>query len=381
MSRLVVSEFMTLDGVMEAPGFEEHRDGKNAWAIQAMTEEEQRFKIDELFAAGAILLGRVTYQIWAAFWPDAPKDQGLADRINGLEKYVVSTTLREPTWNNSTVIRGDLATEVPKLKHRTDGDILVFGSAELVDSLLELNLVDELRIMLFPVVLGSGTRLFRDERDISHLSLVGARTYSSGVVLLTYEPANEGPSSEYAETFAWTDEQIASWEASRDADRVLASVLFTDIVDSTGRAAALGDRRWRQLIDRHDRVARAEVDRFQGRLVKTTGDGVLATFDAPTRALRCAFALMGSLDDSGLGIRAAIHTGEIVMGDRDIGGIGVHIASRLLGEAGERQVVVTRTVRDLATGGDLAFAPLGTVSLRGVPGEWELFEASTTKGD
>ena len=334
MSRLVVSEFMTLDGVMEAPGFEEHRDGKNAWAIQAMTEEEQRFKIDELFAAGAILLGRVTYQIWAAFWPDAPKDQGLADRINGLEKYVVSTTLREPTWNNSTVIRGDLATEVPKLKHRTDGDILVFGSAELVDSLLELNLVDELRIMLFPVVLGSGTRLFRDERDISHLSLVGARTYSSGVVLLTYEPANEGPSSEYAETFAWTDEQIASWEASRDADRVLASVLFTDIVDSTGRAAALGDRRWRQLIDRHDRVARAEVDRFHGRLVKTTGDGVLATFDAPTRALRCAFALMGSLDDSGLGIRAAIHTGEIVMGDRDIGGIGIHIASRLSAKRG-----------------------------------------------
>src|SRR5439155_6396572 len=230
-----------------------------------------------------------------------------------------------------------------------DGDILVFGSAELVDSLLELNLVDELRIMLFPVVLGSGTRLFRDERDISHLSLVGARTYSSGVVLLTYEPANEGPSSECAETFAWTDEQIASWEAARDADRVLASVLFTDIVDSTGRAAALGDRRWRQLIDRHDRVARAEVDRFHGRLVKTTGDGVLATFDAPTRALRCAFALMGSLDDSGLGIRAAIHRGEIVMGEGDVGGIGVHIASRLLGEAGERQVVVTRTVRDTTT--------------------------------
>ena len=162
---------------------------------------------------------------------------------------------------------------------------------------------------------------------------------------------------------------------------MLASVLFTDIVDSTGRAAALGDRRWRQLIGRHDRVARAEVGRFHGRLVKTTGDGVLATFDAPTRALRCAFALMGSLDDAGLGIRAAIHTGEIVIGDGDVGGIGVHIAARLLAEARERQVVVTRTVRDLATGDDLSFAPLGTVSLRGVPGEWDLFEATTTKGD
>ena len=381
MGRLVVTEFMTLDGVMEAPGFEEHRDGKNAWAIQATTEDQQRYKIDEIFAAGAILLGRVTYQIWAAFWPDAPQDAGFADRINGLEKYVVSTTLPEPTWNNTTVIRGDLAGEVSRLKQRTDGDILVFGSAELVDSLLELDLVDEWRVMLFPIVLGSGKRLFREERDISHLRLVDTRVFDSGVVLLTYEARAEAPSGEYVETFAWTDQQVASWEAAQDADRVLASVLFTDVVDSTGRAAALGDRRWRRLIDRHDRVARAEIDRFHGRLVKTTGDGVLATFDAPTRALRCAFAMIGSLDDAGLGIRAAIHTGEIVVGGGDVGGIGVHIASRLLAEAGEHKVVVTRTVRDLATGADLSFEPLGTTSLRGVPGEWELFEASTTKGD
>jgi class 3 adenylate cyclase/dihydrofolate reductase len=381
MGRLVVTEFMTLDGVMEAPGFEEHRDGKNAWAVQATTEDQQRYKIDELFAAGAILLGRVTYQIWEAFWPDAPKDAGFADRINGIEKYVVSTTLREPTWNNTTVIRSDLAGEVSRVKERTDGDILVFGSAALVDSLLELDLVDEWRVMLFPIVLGSGKRLFREEQDVSHLRLVDARVFDSGVVLLTYEPRAEAPSGEFVEPFAWTDEQIASWEAAQDADRVLASVLFTDVVDSTGRAAALGDRRWRQLIDRHDRVARAEVDRFHGRLIKTTGDGVLATFDAPTRALRCAFAMIGSLDDAGLGIRAAIHTGEIVMGEGDVGGIGVHIASRLLAEAGEHKVVVTRTVRDLATGADLSFEPLGTTSLRGVPGEWELFEASTTKGD
>ena len=381
MGRIVVTEFMTLDGVMEAPGFEEHRDGKNAWGIQATTEDQQRYKVDEIFAAGAILLGRVTYQIWAAFWPDAPKDQGFADRINSLEKYVVSATLPEPTWNNSKVIRGDLAEEIPKLKERSDGDILVFGSAELVDSLMELDLVDEFRIMVFPIVLGSGKRLFREERDISHLRLVETMAFGSGVVLLTYEPRADAPSSEYVATFAWTDQQVASWEAAQDADRVLASVLFTDVVDSTGRAAELGDRRWRRLIDRHDRVARAEIDRFHGRLVKTTGDGVLATFDAPTRALRCAFALIGSLDDAGLGIRAAIHTGEIVMGGGDVGGIGVHIASRLLAEAGEGKVVVTRTVRDLATGADLSFEPLGTTSLRGVPGEWELFEASTTKGD
>ena len=100
MGKIAVHEFMTLDGVIEAPGFEEHRDGKNAWALSTATEDQQRFKVDEVFAAGAILLGRVTYQIWATFWPDAPKDAGLADRVNALEKYVVSTTLREPTWNN-----------------------------------------------------------------------------------------------------------------------------------------------------------------------------------------------------------------------------------------------------------------------------------------
>lgn len=157
----------------------------------------------------------------------------------------------------------------------------------------------------------------------------------------------------------------------------MASVLFTDIVDSTGRAAELGDRRWRQLIDRHDTAARDAVKRFHGRFVKSTGDGILATFDAPTRALRCAFQLNETMVAIGLDIRAAIHTGEIEIREGDVGGIGVHIASRALAEANDRQVVVTRTVRDLATGIDLVFTPLGVVGLRGVPGEWELFEAST----
>ena len=195
-------------------------------------------------------------------------------------------------------------------------------------------------------------------------------------MLLTYEPAPEAPTSEYVETFS-SREQIESMQAAQNADRVLASVLFTDIVDSTGRAAELGDRRWRQLIDRHDTAARDSVKRFHGRFVKNTGDGILATFDTPTRALRCAFQLTETMAAMGLDIRAAIHTGEIEVRDGDVGGIGVHIASRALAEAKDRQVVVTRTVRDLATGTDLEFTPLGVVGLRGVPGEWELFEAST----
>lgn len=376
MGRLIVSEFVTLDGVIEAPGHEEHRDGRNAWALRGTTEDQQRYKAEELFAADALLLGRETYQIFAAFWPSAPGDQRFANRMNGLEKHVVSTTMKKAEWNNTVIVRGDIAEEVSKLKQQRDGDILVFGSADLVNSLMKYDLVDEYRLMIFPVVLGSGKRLFGEGSDTSHLRLVGSRAFSSGVVLLSYQPAGESPWSEYAETFTWSEEQIKSFQAARNADRVLASILFTDIVDSTGRAAALGDRRWRQLLDRHDSLARAAVERFRGHFVKTTGDGILATFDAPTRALRCAFELNEMLGPLGLGIRAAIHTGEIEIRDDDVGGIGVHIAARALGEAGDRQVIVTRTVRDLATGIDLVFSPIGSVGLRGVPGEWELFEAS-----
>jgi class 3 adenylate cyclase len=377
MGRIIVSEFMTLDGVIEAPGHEDHRDGKNAWALRGASEDQQRFKVDEIFAADAILLGRVTYQIFAVFWPTAPKDLGFADRINGLEKYVVSKTLREPMWENTTFLRGDVAEDVAALKDRIEGDILVMGSADLVDALLQHDLVDEFRILVYPVVLGSGKRLFRDGRDTSDLRLVGTRAFNSDTALLTYHPAGETPSSEYVETFAWTEEQIKSWQAAQDTDRVLASILFTDIVDSTGRAAALGDKAWRRLLDRHDRGARSEVERFHGRFIKTTGDGILATFDAPTRALRCAFGLTEMARGLGVDIRVAIHTGEIEVLEDDVGGIGVHIAARVLAEAGDGRIVVTRTVRDLATGTDLGFRPLGSVALRGVPGEWELFEAST----
>lgn len=376
MRRVIASEFVTLDGVIEAPGHEEHRDGRNAWALQYGSEDQQRFKVDELFAADALLLGRVTYQIFAAFWPTAPKDGGFADRMNGLPKYVASTSLKQAAWHNSTLIKGDAAGEIAKLKREPGGDIFIYGSADLVNSLISHDLIDEYRIMVFPVVLGSGKRLFRDGSDTTHLRLVDTRTFSSGVVVLTYQPAGETPSSEYVETFAWTNEQVRSLQAAQNPDRVLATVLFTDIVDSTRRAAALGDRQWRQLLDRHDRTARAEVDRFKGHYVKSTGDGILATFDAPTRALRCAFELNDALAGLGLDIRAAIHTGEIEIRDDDVGGIGVHIAARALGAAGDRQVIATRTVRDLATGTDLIFNSLGAVGLRGVPGEWELFEAS-----
>jgi len=376
MRRLIASEFVTLDGVMEAPGHDQHRDGKNAWALRYAGEDQQRYKAEELSEAAAILLGRVTYEIFAAFWPTAPNDEGFADRMNALPKYVVSKSLRTASWQNSTIIKGNPAEKVAELKQQSGGDILLFGSADLLDSLVRHDLIDAYRLMVFPVVLGSGKRLFRDATDMLHLELVDTRTFASGVTVLTYRPADRVPSSRYVDTFAWTQEQLRSWQAAQNADRVLATVLFTDIVGSTKQAAALGDQGWRRLLDRHDRTARAEVERFRGRFVKSTGDGILATFDAPTRALRCAFGLNAGLGDFGLTIRSAIHTGEIEFRADDIGGIGVHIAARALAQAGDGEVVVTRTVRDLVTGTDLAFSPLGAVGLRGIPGEWELFVAS-----
>ena len=378
--RLVVIEFMTLDGVMEAPGFEEHRTGRNGWAMQVADTELQGFSGDAIKEAGALLFGRTTFNIWAAFWPTAPEAAApMARRITALPKYVVSKTLPDNDWANTTILRGDLGDEVRRLKDSPgNGDLLLYGSADLVAGLLELDLVDEFRILLFPVILGSGKRLFRDEADIRHLELLSVETTPSGVLALRYA-RRQGPvalADDAAAAYSWTDDQVQNFRASEDTERVLATVLFTDIVDSTGRAAALGDRAWRRILDRHDEAARTEVERWRGRVVKTTGDGVLARFESPTRAVRCALALSAAARRLGIEIRAAVHTGEIEERGDDIGGLGVHIASRVLAGAANGRVVVTRTVRDLAAGADLAFEPLGPTTLRGVPGEWELFGAS-----
>jgi class 3 adenylate cyclase len=156
------------------------------------------------------------------------------------------------------------------------------------------------------------------------------------------------------------------------ADRVLATVLFKDIVDSTARAAALGDSAWRQLLDRHDRICQGTVSDCGGRLVKGTGDGVLATFDAPLRGLRCADTLLSTLADAGMTIRAGVHTGEVELRGDDVSGIGVHIAARVAALAGAGELLASRTVKDLVAGSDYAFASRGVHTLKGVPDAWEL---------
>ncbi len=169
-------------------------------------------------------------------------------------------------------------------------------------------------------------------------------------------------------------EEFLTGERHEDIpDRVLATVLFTDIVDSTRHAAELGDRRWRDLLERHDEVTRSEVARFQGRVVKHTGDGVLATFDGPTRGLRCATALAERLPELGIDIRSGLHTGECEIRGDDIGGIAVHIGARIAALARAGEVLASGTVKDLVNGSGIAFQDRGLHSLKGVPGEWRLF--------
>jgi pimeloyl-ACP methyl ester carboxylesterase len=158
-----------------------------------------------------------------------------------------------------------------------------------------------------------------------------------------------------------------------DPDRMLATVLFTDIVSSTERTARVGDQSWKQLLDHHDRIARTEVDRFRGRLVNTTGDGVLATFDGPARAIGCAHAIRKGVGQLGIEIRAGLHTGEIELRGKDVTGLGVVIARRICDTAATSEVLASRTVKDLVTGSGIAFDDRGTYGLKGVPDDWQLF--------
>ena len=164
--------------------------------------------------------------------------------------------------------------------------------------------------------------------------------------------------------------------SSTDLERVLATVLFTDIVDSTRSAAAMGDQAWRRSLDSHDHLAKQMVEKHRGILVKTTGDGILATFDGPGRAVRCALAFGAAAKQIGLPLRAGLHTGEVEMRGQDIGGIAVHAAARVMAQSQSSEVLVSRVVTDLVAGAGLKFTERGSHELKGLPGRWDLFAAS-----
>lgn len=183
MGRIVVSEFLTLDGVMEAP---------NEWSFPYWNDDIGAFKLGEIRGADGLLLGRVTYEGFAAAWPERTDEEGFSDRMNGLPKYVVSTTMKDPSWNNSQVISENVTEQVAALKQQPGQDILINGSAQLIQSLMQAGLIDEYRLLVFPVVLGKGKRLFQDGIDAS-LKLVETKPYDTGVVLLTYQPSQPAP--------------------------------------------------------------------------------------------------------------------------------------------------------------------------------------------
>ena len=177
MRKLIVTEFLTLDGVMEEP----------AWTAPYWNDEIAKFKFDELFGSDTLLLGRVTYQGFAAAWPSRTDEQGFADRMNGLPKFVVSTTLEKVEWNNSRLIKENIPEEVSRLKQQPGQNILIYGSGDLVQTLMQSDLIDEYWLLVYPIVLGSGKRLFQDESKTT-LSLKETKTFSSGVVVLCYQP-------------------------------------------------------------------------------------------------------------------------------------------------------------------------------------------------
>ena len=187
MAKIVVTEFISLDGVIQAPGDPSEYE-RGGWATGG-GQEGMQFKFDELMAADAQLLGRVTYEGFAKAWPTMEGTGVFGEKMNEMPKFVVSRTVRDPAWNNTSVLDGDLAAEVNALKERLRGDILVAGSGTLVQSLLELDLVDELRLMVFPIVLGKGKRLFGETSEKKQFALIDSKAIDGGVFILTYAPA------------------------------------------------------------------------------------------------------------------------------------------------------------------------------------------------
>jgi dihydrofolate reductase len=187
MGRIVVTEFVSLDGVMEGPGGDNNFE-RGAWSFEFNRGEEgDQFKADETMGSDAMLLGRRTYEGFANAWPQ--REGEFADKFNNMPKYVVSSTLSDPGWTNTTVVDGDLTEAVSEIKDRHDRDVLVHGSAQLVQELIERDLVDELHLMVFPVVLGTGKRLFGDTTDMKPLKLAESKVVGDGVAILVYNRA------------------------------------------------------------------------------------------------------------------------------------------------------------------------------------------------
>ena len=255
-------------------------------------------------------------------------------------------------------------------------------SPRMARALLDMNFTNDIRGVL-PVISAptlvihrNGDPILRRERAVALAELIpGARRVElPGDWHISLVDDEEAEAIDIIEEFITGSRPVPG----TDIDRVLATVLFTDIVDSTPRAAALGDRRWSELLDAHDRVAAAEIHRHGGLMVKTTGDGILARFDGPARGIRCACAIVDAADQLDLGVRAGLHVGEFLLRGDDLAGITVHIGARISALARAGEVCVSSTVRNLVANSGIAFDDRGRHVLKGVPGEWEVFAVASS---
>jgi class 3 adenylate cyclase len=192
-----------------------------------------------------------------------------------------------------------------------------------------------------------------------------------GADTVPFHAGDFGPTLDAVEQF------LTGRKESPRTERVLASVMFTDIVGSTSAASQMGDQRWLDLMGDHDRIVRSQIERYRGREVKMTGDGAIATFDGPARAIACAVAITEMVSELGIVVRAGIHTGEVEMRDGDVRGLGMHIAARVMDHASRGGVMVSSTVKDLVVGSRIEFEDCGSIELKGVPGTWQLFEVTS----
>jgi pimeloyl-ACP methyl ester carboxylesterase len=366
----------------ELPTLEQRMDDVRAVLDAAESESAYLFGHSEgsvmsaLFAAtfperisGLILFGAYASRIPSAEYPWAP---------DPVERQASLETIKN-RWPDRAMIE-DLAPSMIGNDDFLRSMQRYFRSAaspNAASALLAMNTQSDIRDILSSI---SVPTLLIHNIDDGDAAIEGARFMADtipGARLVELDSADHVPWTENADVILSEIELFVTGTRHEPVlDRVLATVLFTDIVDSTAKASAMGDAEWSKLIGSHNEMSSELVERHRGRVIKSTGDGILATFDGPARGIRCAQAITERVHHLGINIRSGLHTGEIEVHDNDVRGIGVHIASRVEASAGPGEVVVSRTVRDLVSGSGIEFRSRGLSQLKGVPGDWELFTVS-----
>jgi pimeloyl-ACP methyl ester carboxylesterase len=370
------------DPVTEPPSVEERIDDTKAVMDAEGVERAAVFGCSEGATLGAFFAAAhpervshaVLYGSFARMLPEPPDYPWGVLGINSLDEAVATFQAGLESWGQGAALAliAPSVIDTPEQSWwgRYERAAMSPRSADiLMRAILELDLREMLPVISVPTLLM--------HRDGDGLPLGGARYMAERIPdarLIELHGDDHWPwVDDPDEVCDHVEEFLTGHRTVPTPDRVLATVMFTDIVGSTERASDIGDRRWRELLEQHERLTRTELERYQGIEVKTTGDGVLATFDGPARAIRCATSVSSATDRIGLPVRVGLHTGECERRNGDIGGIAVHIGARVMAQAGPGEVLVSRTVKDLTVGSDIDFEERGSRELKGVPGEWELF--------